>query len=166
MAAEARGAPTGCFTGRLYPNWMPRRPGSSVSHPCLFREATQLKTMATAVRMVEIEVLRTEVQEYAISFFTCGRPTVSVVADVVQFAIDSFAEARGGVSPARLFREATIIGKTKSVNCAKRKVQKIYSHSVIVRCSPLFRSGILSVPSSRCRPRSGHRCPYPARAWR
>ena len=76
--------------------------GSGESSPArLFREATQLMTVATVVHVAGKEVLRAEVQEHAASPAKGGRPTVPAVADVRQSAqspkIARVAEARGGV---------------------------------------------------------------------
>ena len=60
--AEARGAPSGCFIGRLYPNLRLRLPGSCAARSCLFREAAPLKTVSAAARVAGREALRIENQ--------------------------------------------------------------------------------------------------------
>ncbi len=78
----------------------------------LFREAAQLKTVATAVHAAGAEVLCAEVQKHAVSPAKLRRPTVSVVADVRQSAQSPInarvAEARGGVSICRKQKWACI----------------------------------------------------------
>ena len=76
--------------------------GSGESSPArLFREATQLKTADADVRVVGIEILRTEIQIRATivvaRIVERGRPAESDFADIAQYAMRSCAEARGGV---------------------------------------------------------------------
>ena len=63
--AEARGAPSGCFIGRLYPNLRLRLPGSRAARSCLFREATQLTTSGTVERVAGIEARHVETHGHA-----------------------------------------------------------------------------------------------------
>ena len=70
----------------------------------LFREATQLKTVAAIVRVAGVEVLRAENQIHAIGTADRRRPAATVDADDAQRARIPMAVARGGI---RLFREAT-----------------------------------------------------------
>ncbi len=111
--AVARGAPFGCFTGSLYPR--------------LFREATQRKTVATAVHAAGIEILRVEPQEHAVSPAKSGRPTVPAAADARQNTRIPIAETRGGVC-LRLFREAT---QLKTVGAVCRIARSQLDHAEI-----------------------------------
>ncbi len=66
----------------------------------LFREAPQLKTVATAARVAGIEVRHAEMQAHPIAAAHRRRIAEPAAADAAQPAIGSLAEARGGV---RLF---------------------------------------------------------------
>ncbi len=89
----ARGEPTGHFIGRLYPKFSPRASSR------LFREATQLKTVAAIVCAAGIEPRHAEIQVHAIGTADRGSPAVTAVADVHRFTQSSIvacvAEARG-----------------------------------------------------------------------
>ena len=63
--------------------------------------------MSTETRAAERKPRHTEIQVHALSTADRRRPTVAAVTDIAQHTRGEVTEARGGVSPARLFREAT-----------------------------------------------------------
>ncbi len=65
-------------------------------HPRLFREAPQLKTVATVVRVAGSEALRIEVQEPPDDTADRRRPAIAVATDAARYARRVTAEARGG----------------------------------------------------------------------
>ncbi len=66
--------------------------------PRLFREATQLKTVATVTHITGIEHprFRSQIPHRDVARHRCIRPAVPVAADVAQRARSCRAEARGG----------------------------------------------------------------------
>ena len=69
--------------------------------PCLsrlFREATQLKTIAATVRTAGVLVLRMKIQVLSVDAARDGRPAGTVVADSHRLAVRQIAIARGGDS--------------------------------------------------------------------
>ena len=80
------------------PRLQVRVPGhlSSASRSCLFREATQRKPIGTAVRIAGLNCIHHETQPYAVRLIARSRPDGTLVADAVQYACMTVAQARGG----------------------------------------------------------------------
>ena len=64
----------------------------------LFREATQLITVGTVIRIAGIKPRCTEMQVMAANIVRLGRPNISVATDKVQGTIGIAAVARGGAA--------------------------------------------------------------------
>ncbi len=71
----------------------------SARQPRLFREATQLKTVAAVIRVAGSEVLRTEIQVHATRAARRRRPVEPEAADEYRIARERVAVARGGTFP-------------------------------------------------------------------
>ena len=83
------------------PRLQVRVPGhlSSASRSCLFREATQRKTVGTAVRSAGTKPHHTEIHVHALRVADRRSPTDPIAADDPQCPVTPFATARGGTSP-------------------------------------------------------------------
>ena len=66
------------------------------TRPRLFREAPQLKTVATITHTVGTEMLCIEVQKHPVRSTDSGRPAIPAVADLYRPARVRVAVARGG----------------------------------------------------------------------
>ena len=95
------------------------------SSSSLFLEATQRKTVRTVIAVLRADPIEVEAQEVGVATPRRNRrrPAVPVAADVPQHTGAVHAEARGGPLGTRRLGFSPIIGKTKSADLEKRKVQ-------------------------------------------